>query len=110
LESFLPFWIRIRNLYADPDPTAQINADPDPKPWLCPIKVNFRRFSVPGKSIQKTLINSGCLTTSRNRLSSEDDFVNNANKPGRSCLVNLKTSHHIPPSPKILEDDLPRMA
>jgi hypothetical protein len=33
--SFLPAWILIRNLYADPDPTAQINADPDPdpKPW-----------------------------------------------------------------------------
>jgi hypothetical protein len=27
-------WIRIRNFYADPDPTAQINADPDPKPWF----------------------------------------------------------------------------
>ncbi len=28
--SFLPSWIRIliRNLYADPDPAAQINADP----------------------------------------------------------------------------------
>jgi hypothetical protein len=24
----LPSWIRIRNLYADPDPAAQINADP----------------------------------------------------------------------------------
>ena len=38
--SFFPSWIRIRirNLYADPDPTAQINAgpdtDPDPKPWI----------------------------------------------------------------------------
>jgi hypothetical protein len=38
--SFLPSWIRICNLYADPnpDPAAQINADPDtdldPKPWL----------------------------------------------------------------------------
>jgi hypothetical protein len=36
----LPSWIRIRisNLYADPDPAAQINADPDtdpdPKPWF----------------------------------------------------------------------------
>jgi hypothetical protein len=30
LGSFLPSWIRIRirNLYADPDPAAQINADP----------------------------------------------------------------------------------
>ncbi len=26
--SFLPSWILIRNLYADPDPAAQINADP----------------------------------------------------------------------------------
>jgi len=28
--SFFPSWIRIRirNFYADPDPTAQINADP----------------------------------------------------------------------------------
>jgi hypothetical protein len=36
LGSFLPSWsrIRIRNLYADPDPAAQINADPDPKPWI----------------------------------------------------------------------------
>ncbi len=24
----MPSWIRIRNLYADPDPAAQINADP----------------------------------------------------------------------------------
>jgi hypothetical protein len=32
--SFLPSWIRIRNLYADPDPEAQINADPDPKPSI----------------------------------------------------------------------------
>ena len=31
--SFLPSWIRIRNLNADPDPATQINADPDPKPW-----------------------------------------------------------------------------
>jgi hypothetical protein len=40
--SFLPPWIRIRNLNADPDPATQIkadldpatqiNADPDPKP------------------------------------------------------------------------------
>ncbi len=32
---FLPSWIRIRNLNADPDsdPATQINADPDPKPW-----------------------------------------------------------------------------
>ncbi len=30
--SFLPSWIRIRNLNADPDPATQINADPDPKP------------------------------------------------------------------------------
>jgi hypothetical protein len=28
--SFLPSWIRIRNLNADPDPATQINADPDP--------------------------------------------------------------------------------
>ncbi len=38
LGSFLPSWIRIRirNLYADPDQAAQINADPDPdpKPWF----------------------------------------------------------------------------
>ncbi len=26
--SFLPAWIRIRNLNADPDPATQINADP----------------------------------------------------------------------------------
>jgi hypothetical protein len=26
--SFLPSWIRIRNLNADPDPATQINADP----------------------------------------------------------------------------------
>jgi hypothetical protein len=36
--SFLPSWIRIRNLNADPDPATQINADPDtdpdPKPCL----------------------------------------------------------------------------
>ncbi len=35
---FLPSWIRIRNLNADPDPATQINADPDtdpdPKPWF----------------------------------------------------------------------------
>ncbi len=36
----MPSWFRIRNLYADPDPAAQINADsdpdtdPDPKPWF----------------------------------------------------------------------------
>jgi hypothetical protein len=34
--SFLPSWIRIGNLNADPDPdpATQINADPDPKPGL----------------------------------------------------------------------------
>jgi hypothetical protein len=33
--SFLPSWIRIRNLNADPDPATQINADPQPcvKEW-----------------------------------------------------------------------------
>jgi hypothetical protein len=35
---FLPSRIRIRNLYADPDPASQINADPDTdpdrKPWF----------------------------------------------------------------------------
>jgi len=30
---FLPSWIRIRILNADPDPATQINADPDPQPW-----------------------------------------------------------------------------
>jgi hypothetical protein len=41
--SFLPSWIRIRNLYADPDPTAQINADPDPdpKPWFSELYVSL---------------------------------------------------------------------
>jgi hypothetical protein len=46
---FLPSWIRIRNLNADPGPATQINADPDPKPcffelfssknaiYVCPI-------------------------------------------------------------------------
>ncbi len=43
--SFLPSWIRIRNLNADPDPdpATQINADPDPnpKPWEKHMIVNF---------------------------------------------------------------------
>jgi hypothetical protein len=43
--SFLPSWIQIRNLYADPDPATQINADPDPDmdpdPKPCPQQDRF---------------------------------------------------------------------
>jgi hypothetical protein len=55
--SFLPSWIRIRNLNADPDPAIQINADPDtdpdPKPCLKEVKVLeevevFKEMKVPG--------------------------------------------------------------
>jgi hypothetical protein len=58
--TFLPSWIRIRNLYADPDPAAQINADPDPKPcnsiadpnpYACPDPDPFVRGTDPDPNL-----------------------------------------------------------
>jgi hypothetical protein len=42
----LPSWIRIRNLYADPDPAAQINADPDTDPDPKPCNYGIRNIGL----------------------------------------------------------------
>jgi hypothetical protein len=49
---FLPSWIRIRNLSADPDPATQINADPDPEPWF----LSSRKYD-PGCSSRIRILN-----------------------------------------------------